>query len=657
MRDVSPSVVAVAIRIALDRVQGERPRIVAQDRSLWPPTAGRPGWAWFHGRLDRQSYDLITMGKRDENLVVCNVIQPRRHTWTSPATEATARRLGVARDLLQAAGPNLPAIFQGQALALLLDRNTADIPACPDEWIFLDEIRSGLSRGEADPHALNYRAAAMLYFRMHEVDPCDPARIPPWLVEAFIQWNVQSPGLFYDLDEKDAYQRRMEAWLAFIRDQVHGTADVSQRMRLAELTCTRMNLIPIYFSSANLRQLYTLRGELIAACLADLPMDFMPPPRTEPKIRVGIVKLHWGSSTETYATLPLFQHLPRERFEVILYTGMVTEQPAETFCKSKADRFVVLPKELMQQVRLIREDRCDFLFFATNLTAVTHPLVLLGMFRLARVQATSICSPVTTGLPKMDVFLAGELTETSADAQGHYRERLVKLPGSGVCFDYSLRPPPSAFEISRAQLGLSAATVVFTSGANFFKIVPELRRTWARLLAAAPNTALLLYPFGPEWTDSYPAGSFIRCFQDELRAAGVDISRLILLKPMASTSDVGKVMALTDIYLDSFPYTGATSLLDPLEAGVPLVTMAGDRLRFGQGQALMQELGMPEQIATSEDHYIRIAAELAGNPALLHARRAQVREKLAARPAFLDTGRFCAHVAGAIEKLVGPIPG
>ena len=47
---------------------------------------------------------------------------------------------------------------------------------------------------------------------------------------------------------------------------------------------------------------------------------------------------------------------------------------------------------------------------------------------------------------------------------------------------------------------------------------------------------------------------------------------------MESPTDVRKVMAMTDIYVDSFPYTGATSLLDPLEAGVPPVTMAGERV-------------------------------------------------------------------------------
>jgi predicted O-linked N-acetylglucosamine transferase (SPINDLY family) len=255
-------------------------------------------------------------------------------------------------------------------------------------------------------------------------------------------------------------------------------------------------------------------------------------------------------------------------------------------------------------------------------------------------------------MAKMDVFLAGDLTENRPDAQDQYREKLVKLPGSGICFDYSLRPPPSAYQISRQTLGVDAATMVFTSGANFYKVIPELRRAWVRMLAATPNSVLMLYPFGPAWTNSYPAGAFVRCFEDELRAAGVDGKRLVLLNPMDSPNDVQKVMAITDVYVDSFPYTGATSLLDPLEAGVPPITMAGDRLRFGQGDALLRELGMPELIATSEDRYIEMAAELARDRELLAARRATVQEKMTKRPPFLDTQRFCANVARAIEELL-----
>ena len=655
--DVAADVLAVAIRIALDQPRGALPRIVVQDRSLWPQAQGMPGWSWFHGRIARQSYELITVGRRDGNFAVTNATHPRRHRWGVQPTEAHTRRLAAARECLQTTSADLPAIFASHARELVQDRNTGDLQAAPDEWLFLDEIRSGLARGDSDPHALHYRAGAMLYFRAHEIEPFDPARIPPWLVADFIVWSLHAPGLFYDTGEKDIYARRIAAFIAFMRGQVAASQDPVMRQQLAEIASARLNLIPAYFAAVNLAPLYAARGELIMTWLTSAPLHFTPSPRTGGRIRVGILKNHWMPSTETYATLPFYEHLPRDKFEVVLFTTVVANNAAEAACKSRADKFVTLPKPLVEQAAAVRGEQCDFLFFAVNTTAVPHPLALLAAFRLARVQAASICCPLTTGMPHLDAFIAGDLTEKRADAQVEYTEKLIRLPGSGICFDYSLRPTPTPnFTITRAQLGIAESAIVFTSGANFFKIVPELRRTWARVLAATPGSVLVLYPFGPAWTDNYPSGAFIRCFHEELLAEGVDIARLIFLNPMASTSDVQKVMAFTDIYLDSFPYTGATSLLDPLEAGVPPVTMAGDRLRFAQGDAILRELGMPQQIAGSEEDYIRIAAELARDRTLLAERRADVLEKMASRPAFLDSRRYCAAIAGVIEKLVAAAP-
>lgn len=656
VRDVYPSIIAIAIRNAFNRGLGEGPCVVVQDRSLWQAAAGKPDWAWFHGLLARQSVKLITGGRKGADLVFTTIIHPRRHMWGVPAAQANARRLAAARECLQASPANLPAVFASHARALVQDQSTAELPASPDEWLFLDEIRSGLSRGDNDPHAIHYRAVAMLYFRAHEIELFDPARIPQWLVGDFIAWSILGPGLFYEIGEKETWLRRTQAFLIFMRAQVESAQNPAMRQQLAEVTSARLNLIPAYFADENVRPLYEARAALTAEWLAGARLDFMPPPRTGGRIRVGILKNHWAPSTETYATLPFYRHLPREKFEVVLFASGVSGTAAENVCKERADRFVVLPQPLGEQAEAIRREQCDFLFFAVNMTAVPHPLALLGAFRMARVQAASICCPLTTGMPHMDVFLAGDLTEKGADAQGEYREKLIRLPGSGVCFDYSLRPPPSDFTVSRAQLGIAESATIFTSGSNFFKIVPELRRVWARVLAASPGSVLVMYPFGPAWTDSYPSGAFIRCFHEELRAAGVDPARLIFLNPMASTSDVQKVMVITDIYLDSFPYTGATSLLDPLGAGVPPVTMAGTRLRFAQGDAMLHELGMPEQVATSEEHYIRIASELARDRALLGARREKVREKMAARPAFLDSERYCAAVADVIEHLVGTAP-
>jgi hypothetical protein len=55
----------------------------------------------------------------------------------------------------------------------------------------------------------------------------------------------------------------------------------------------------------------------------------------------------------------------------------------------------------------------------------------LAALRLAPLQIAGWGHPVTTGLPTMDLFVSGELLEGQG-AERHYREKLIRLPGTGV---------------------------------------------------------------------------------------------------------------------------------------------------------------------------------------------------------------------------------
>ena len=65
--------------------------------------------------------------------------------------------------------------------------------------------------------------------------------------------------------------------------------------------------------------------------------------------------------------------------------------------------------------------------------------------------------------------------------------------------------------MSRADLGLKDDDVVLVSGANLYKITPELMEAWRKILDAAGEKAVLvLFPFGPNWYAQYPDEAFRR---------------------------------------------------------------------------------------------------------------------------------------------------
>jgi len=69
---------------------------------------------------------------------------------------------------------------------------------------------------------------------------------------------------------------------------------------------------------------------------------------------VGILSRHFTPHTETFATIPLFEYLDRDQFEVILYTLQVTQEPLEQYCLSRVDKWIHLPPQLIDQVQTIR---------------------------------------------------------------------------------------------------------------------------------------------------------------------------------------------------------------------------------------------------------------------------------------------------------------
>ena len=89
------------------------------------------------------------------------------------------------------------------------------------------------------------------------------------------------------------------------------------------------------------------------------------------------------------------------------------------------------------------------------------------------------------------------------------------------------------------------------------QIIPELRDTWAKIIAAVPNSVLVLYPFGNTWSGDYVKQPFINKMSAIFNKYGIDRTRLILLNTLANREDVKAVLQLADVYLDSYPYAGA----------------------------------------------------------------------------------------------------
>jgi predicted O-linked N-acetylglucosamine transferase (SPINDLY family)/glycosyltransferase involved in cell wall biosynthesis len=551
-------------------------------------------------------------------------------------------------------------------------------PISEAEQDFVNNLVAKISEGLDQPQGIQALLAVMLYLRADQLPLgwYKNAPIPKWLFNDFILFLIDHPEFFKNIGEATHYAEYMQDLVDYLHQRIFSNPDSETWQKIAKGFNQHINLIPLYFNEANLKNLIIKVSEITEFALSqEYQLDYSfpdPPPAplkkggvrglnvlldrpNRPKIRLGILKDNFRASTETFATLPVFEHLNRDHFEIILYATEFNNQGIEQYCQSRADKLVKLSGNITEQVRSIRGDDLDILFIGMNSVTRLRERGLLESHRLARVQVTSFCSPITTRMRHIDYYIAGELTAPTPTYQEQYRERLVNVSGSGICFRFPVVPPPATVKPTRQSWGATSESVVFISGANFHKIIPELRETWAKIIAAVPNSILVLYPFGPAWSPSYLAIPFINQMRGLFSKYGINPNRLAIINTLPSPADIKECLKIADVYLDSYPYAGATSLIDPLEVGLPPVVWEGNTLRSRQGSAMLRELQMPELIANSEETYINLAVTLGNNSQLRQQHRQQIQQQMQNNPPFLDSRTYSAKIGNLFQQLVGAV--
>ena len=568
-------------------------------------------------------------------------------------------RKGVVDYLKGVHAQALKALFEGgfgKAFQIVYGSGIQDEVPGSDEAAVAESVLGGFcEEGEFDFRRL---AVSMLFGRAHRA-PCLLALelIPSWFFENYINYLIFSPEAFQEIGEADLYRKHIHNVLLEFWRRIEEAPRSPLSLKLSQVVASRLNLIPLYFNEHGNKNAYVLRSKLIGHFLESRGMNLAEivhktsSPRK--RIKVGFLNAHFTSQTETYTTIPTFSHLDRSKFEVVLYCLGASGGPLENFCRNCADAFVVLPQALDEQIKKIRSDKLDALVIGTNVTAVTNQAALLASARLAPVQLINNSSPVTSGMPHVDGYLSGTFLVDARSGE-EYSEKLCLLDGPSHCFNYEVDRRDPVVNLDRAGLEIPHDAVVYFSGANCFKIIPEMQEAWARILAKVPGSVLLLHPFNPNWASQYPVRRFERSMLAAFARHGVEANRLVLSRErLPSRSDVLELIKLSDIYLDSFPFAGVNSAVDPLEVGIPLVACEMQTFRSRMAGSLLRELKIEELIASDEKDYIDLATKLGLDSSF----RAEVSQKIVsamgANPRFLDSAAYSANMGRIIESLVG----
>lgn len=310
----------------------------------------------------------------------------------------------------------------------------------------------------------------------------------------------------------------------------------------------------------------------------------------------------------------LFQHHNKEKFQVYSYLmgyPAIDDFVQQWFVNSshRTYRFEMPGREILEQ---IQKDEIDILVDVDSLTSPSQCEIL--MTKAAPIQVTWLGWDAS-GLPSVDYFIADPYVLPES-AQDYYTEKIWRLPNTYVAVNgFEVGVP----NLRRDQLDISNDAVIYLMTQKGYKRHLDNVRLQMRILKEVQNSYFLIKGSGDEESSRI-------FFEKVAEEVGVECDRLRFL-PRVDSEEVHRAnLGIADVVLDTYPYNGATTTLETLWMGIPLVTRVGQQFAARNSYTFLKNVGVEEGIAWTDEEYIEWGVRLGKDEAL----RQQVAWKLKA---------------------------
>jgi len=354
------------------------------------------------------------------------------------------------------------------------------------------------------------------------------------------------------------------------------------------------------------------------------------------KIRVGYFSGDFRNHPVSFLTAEMLERHDRSRFEVSAFSfGPDTQDPMRKRMEQAFDRFIdVRAKSDLDIVQLAWSMELDIAVDLGGFTEGCRPN--LFALRAAPLQVSYLGYLATLGAPYMD-YLIANMTIIPPEHQRHYAEKIVYLRTYQA---NDSKRVISDKRFSREELGLPRTGFVFCCFNASYKIVPETFNSWMRILRQVEDSVLFLH------ADNVTAQRNLR---KEAVAKGVAADRLVFGERLPVPEYLARYRT-ADLYLDTLPYNAGTTASDALWAGLPVLTRMGESFAARVAASLLNDVGLPELVTSTQEQYEATAIELASNPGRLAEFKDRLHRKRLEMPLF-DTKRFTGDLENAYTQI------
>ncbi len=300
----------------------------------------------------------------------------------------------------------------------------------------------------------------------------------------------------------------------------------------------------------------------------------------------------------------LFKHHNREYFDIYGYfiNASRYNDNLQKWYFNQVNQAYKFDNSGLEIAEQIAEDEIDILVDLDSITINVSCEVMA--LKPAPVQVTWLGLDAS-GFPSIDYFIADPYVLPES-AQDYYTEKIWRLPQTYIAVDGFEVGVPT---LRRDLLDIPSDAVVYFCGQRGFKRHPDTMRLQMKIIKEVSHSYFLIKGLGDEESVQQ---MLIQLAEEE----GVTRERLRFL-PEDPLEEIHRAnLAIADVVLDTFPYNGATTTLETLWMGIPLLTRVGQQFAARNSYTMMMNAGITEGIAWTDEEYVEWGVRLGKDAAL-----------------------------------------
>ncbi len=359
--------------------------------------------------------------------------------------------------------------------------------------------------------------------------------------------------------------------------------------------------------------------------------------KTKP-LKIGYLSHCLRSHSVGWLARWVFQYHDRERFQIYPYLINYSQlnDPLQEWYLHQGHQVYRGDSDGVEIAEKIYQDEIDILIDLDSITLDTTCEIMA--LKPAPVQVTWLGWDAS-GVPAVDYFLADPYVLPES-AQDYYTETIWRLPQTYVAVDGFEVAVPT---LRRDHLDIPDDAVVYLCPQKGYKLNSVMARLQLKIIKEVPNSYFLI----KGRSDKQSIESFFNQIAEE---AGVDTERLKFLPEFVSEHVHRANLGIADVVLDTYPYNGATTTLETLWMGIPIVTRVGQQFSARNSYTMMLNAGVTEGIAWTDDEYLEWGIRLGKDAALRQQISWQLRQSRQTAPLW-NAKQFTCEMEKAYEQM------